>query len=470
MSQATRTIHLDIPHDSPLPPFYTAPETTPHSIALALKLGADAALYLQKRSLETLRQETHAEAIAEATADFDTQLKATTTKLQADKTKAEEALRAATHRIEAMEASAATIRALSRQEAKEQFAEILQGKEEQIQRLQQTLEKSMDAVSSRVEGLQHTMTKTFSSSKEKGAFGETLVEGLLKKAYDCDIQVVAKESQTADIRMTRGPVAYFWESKNYTRMVSSEEVEKFRRDLRLHPDVAGGCLVSLRTGIVGKCRGGDIDVEFLEDGRFILFISNLMARDDPVFYLQTLRPLFETAEAMSRPVKEETAAVLALEAKGLLITNLLRSHSLGVAKHKNSLAGHRRRVETMFTEFQGYILESEAQLQTILRVAMGDDTEQSAVQQDLDTILSPVVFKKERLADCDESQKKFLKWLFDVVEVKEGVQIELKELIEMAKPHFGERAVRGFREELFQESAWPKGSRFIMGLSPSLKS
>jgi hypothetical protein len=87
------------------------------------------------------------------------------------------------------------------------------------------------------------------------------------------------------------------------------------------------------------------------------------------------------------------------------------------------------------------------------------------VQHDLDTTLSPIVFKKERLADCDESEKKFLKWLLEIVEVREGVQIELKELIEMAKPHFGERAVRGFRE-LFQETAWQKGSRFILGIRP----
>jgi hypothetical protein len=232
--------------------------------------------------------------------------------------------------------------------------------------------------------------------------------------------------------------------------------------MRLHPDVLGGCLISLRTGIVGKSRGGDIDVEFLEDGRFILFISNLMARDDPVFYLQTLRPLFETVEAMAKPVKEETVAIRALEAKGLLITNLLRSHSLCIVKHKNSLIGHRRRMDTMFTEFQGYILESEAQLQTLLRVAMGDSVEE--VQADMDTELPSTVFKKERLTDCDDRQKEFVKWLLTVATVEPGTQLELKDLIEKGRPDFGERTIRAFREDLFQDSAWAKGSRFILGI------
>jgi hypothetical protein len=457
-----RLIHLDVPNDYEIPTFYIAADTSPDAIGLALRFGADAFLHLQKRSLDAVRSETHAEVLASATADFEMRLRSDTTRLLSEKVKAEEALRAANHRVAAMEAEASDLRSVVKAELKGQFEDLVKLKDEQIRQLQQTLEKQMDTVSSKVDGLQNSITRTFSSSKEKGAFGETMMEGLLKKAFDCDIQVVAKEAQTADIRMTRGTAPYFWESKNYTRMVSSEEVEKFRRDLRLHPDVLGGCLVSLRTGIVGKCRGGDIDVEFLEDGRFILFISNLVARDDPVFYLQALRPLFETVEAMAKPVKEETAAIRALEAKGLLITNLLRSHSLGIVKHKNSLVGHRRRIDTMFTEFHSYILESEAQLQTLLRVAMGDNVEQ--VQAEMDTELATAVFKKDRLSDCDEKQKEFVKWLLTVAKVAPGTQAELKDLIEKAKPDFGERAIRGFREDLFQESAWPKGSRFIMGL------
>ena len=458
------SIRLDVPRNFTLPALYSATDTSTQTIALALKLGADAVTYLETRAATAIREETNSEAIAAITADFETKMKAATTKLSTDKARAEEGLRAAVQRIEAMDASAADLRSKLRSELKEQFTDIMQTKDEQIARLQLTLEKQMEAVATRMEGLQHSLTKTMSSSKSKGTLGEVQLEGFLKKAFDCDVQVVAKEAQTADIRMTRGQKAYFWEAKNYTRMVSSDEVEKFRRDMRLHPDVTGGCMVSLQTGIVGKGRAGDIEVEFLEDGRLILFISNLMAREDPVFYLQTLRPLFDTVEAMARPVKEDSEALRALQARGTLITNLLRSHTGIVAKHKNSLVGHRRRMDTMFADFQGYILESEAQLQTLLRAAMGDDAEQSTIQLELDTSLNAMVFKKERLSDCDERQKEFLKWLLGQAVPDEGSQIELKDLIEKAKPAFGDKAVRGFREDLFQESVWPKGARMITGL------
>jgi hypothetical protein len=293
------------------------------------------------------------------------------------------------------------------------------------------------------------------------------MEGYLKRAYDCDVQVVSKGSETADIRVTRSTgAAYFWEVKNYTRMVSTEEVNKFRRDLRLHPDVLGGVLVSLRQGIVGKSRGGDIDLEFLEDGRFILYISHFMGQDDPVFYLQTVRPFFDTIETMAKPVKEEAEAIRALEMKAALMTNLLRSHALGITKHKNSLVGHKKRTDAMFAEFSSYVLEAEAQLHTVLRVAMGGDSDTTEVLNDTETHLSCIVFAKERLSDfVDDKTREYIKWLLTVVEPREGTQIEIKDVLELSrKKGYAEKWVRGLREDVFQETAWVKGSRFILGL------
>ena len=341
-----KKIMLTVPNDFEVPRIYVDGKAA--EIATALKLGAESASHIKNCA----RQETHLEALQQATKDFDL-------KLKHEKARAEESLRASSMRVEALEASLSAQRLHMQKEVRESIQELLNAKDEQIQRLQQTLEKTVDGMGKRVESLQQSITKTYASSKEKGSLGEMMMEGYLKRAYDCDIQVVGKGSETADIRMTRLAGAYFWEVKNYTRMVSTEEVNKFRRDLRLHPDVRGGILVSLRQGIVGRSRGGDIDLEFLEDGRFILYISSFLSHDDPVFYLQTLRPFFDTIEAMAKPIKEEVEAVRALEQKAALMTNLLRSHALSITKHKNSLVGHKKRTDAMFAEFSAYILESE---------------------------------------------------------------------------------------------------------------
>ena len=490
MSEAYyKVVKFHVPGDFDVPSFYGT--ATAHYRALALRLGADAVSYLQKKAVDVVRQETHADAIKQATEEFEAQLEesvvaaaAEAAKLRTQTQRAEEGFRAAQMRVEALEAQISSARSQALKEVREGLAQVIASKDEQIQRLQGTLERQVEGLGAKLEGLQSSMTKTFSSSKEKGSYGEALMEGLLKRAFDCDTYQVTKDRENADIRMTRKGVAgqetsYFWEIKNYTRMVSTEEIIKFKRDLALHPDVRGGVLVSLRQGIVGKTRGGDIDMELLEDGRFVLYLSNFLAREDPVFYLQSLRPFFDVMEVIVKPVLggggeggpgEEgaaaAAAVAVLQSKAALVMNLLRSHSSGVTKHKNALVGHRKRMDTMFTEFQGYILEAESQLATVLRVAMGGEDVTAATYAEAQATLSPFVFQKESVGDFAEDRvREFVKWLMMHVEAREGGQLELKELIERARVEgYGEKYVRGLREEVFQETAWAKGARVISGL------
>ena len=44
-------------------------------------------------------------------------------------------------------------------------------------------------------------------------------------------------------------------------------------------------------------------------------------------------------------------------------------------------------------------------------------------------------------------------------------EFTVKDVVEKGKPDFSEKFIRSMREEIFQESAWPKGGRFITGLA-----
>jgi hypothetical protein len=457
-------IVLSIPNDYKVPAFYETADR--NTVALALTLGAKAFEAVESEAIAKVRGETHAEAVKAAVAEAVAGWEATTAALKKEKRRAEEALEVTKARLEALDGAVALQRTAIQKETRESMSEVLAAKDDQIRRLQGLLDSQMGGLATKFESLQTSLTKTFTSSKEKGSVGEVLVEQFIKKAYDCDVSIISKEANTADIRMTKGPgLEYLWEVKNYTRMVSTEEVEKFRRDLRLHPAVRGGIMVSLRTGIVGRSRGGDIDIEFLEDGRSILFLSNLMAREDVVFYLQTLRPLFQVLESAARPVAAEGEAIRALESKAALIANLLRSHAASVAKHKNALVNHRKRMDTMFAEFTAYVMESETQLQALLRVATGSTAEAEEVEKDAETYLSALVFQKERLSDLEGRTKAFVGWLLESTVAQEGSQIEIKEMLDRAKERgFGEKFVRDLREDVFQGTAWARGARFILGL------
>jgi hypothetical protein len=169
---------------------------------------------------------------------------------------------------------------------------------------------------------------------------------------------------------------------------------------------------------------------------------------------------------MAKPVKEEAEAVRALEQKAALMTNLLRSHATSITRHKNSLVGHKKRTDAMFAEFSAHILESESQLQTVLKVAMGGDADTAAIKADAEMALSAAIFIKGMVGElAEEKTREFVKWLLSVTEVHAGAQIELKELIEKArKEGFSEKWVRASREDVFQETAWPKGGRFLTGV------
>jgi hypothetical protein len=78
---------------------------------------------------------------------------------------------------------------------------------------------------------------------------------------------------------------------------------------------------------------------------------------------------------------------------------------------------------------------------------------------------------KERLSEIlDDKTRDFVKWFLANYDVKEGTQVELKDMIERAKKnHFSEKWVRAARDDVFQESAWAKGSRFIQGVSAKIE-
>jgi hypothetical protein len=456
------SVNLQVPTVWQLPAFYLT--ASAEQVALALELGASAVKHMEAKAIDTVRRQTH----SDITESYESRIKKLQREYELERTDL-------VTELERLEKDGTKRRDAARNEVRESMRDLIEAKEAQIR----SLETALQGLGGKFETLQSNLTRVYTSSKEKGTVGEIIVESMIKKAYDCEVEVVAKEAQTADIRMTRASGdTYFWEVKNYTRMVSKDEVEKFRRDLRLHPSIRGGVLVSLRTGIVGKTRGGDIDVEFLEDGRAILFLSNLFAREDIVFYLQTLRPFLDCTEQLARasapsvaapPTTGDDATVAALQQKALLVTTLMRNHAANVVKHQNSLVNHRKRMDSMFTEFQAFLLEADTQINTVLRLVMSDSAaEQAAITFAAAMDLPLAVFLKTTMADYAEKEREFVGWFLETAEIRDGSDVQVKDLLERAVSHkksWNEKFVRGMRAVVFQEAVWPHGSRTLRGVA-----
>jgi hypothetical protein len=201
MSTGEQQITLTLPYTFTLPAFYDSAD--PQDIALALELGADAISFLKNKTTEKIRKETHAEAVKHAMKLHEETLEELQSKYKDEKERLDERIRSLTNKLTQHELEAREYRQSCQKDARENFRELIELKDKQIRDLEDKLAKAVEHMASRFEVLHTSLTKTLSSSKEKGELGEGIVEDLIKKAYDCDVSLVSKDAQTADIRMTR---------------------------------------------------------------------------------------------------------------------------------------------------------------------------------------------------------------------------------------------------------------------------
>ena len=481
MTTPLQEISLQLPFNYQIPELYL--QGNPELIATALTLGAESCRILTEEAYTKVRNETHQEIISEVKKQTDQEI----ISLRKQKEDTEELLEQTSRKIRRLEQDLSVHEERIRQEERRNREEIAKEKDARIQALEQQLRESRESSKSLTEGFQQLreqMIRNTTGSTNRGKEGEAQVEELLKLAYGSapsfDLNPVAKEGHKGDFIMDYERTKLLWEVKNYSRMVNKDEVEKLHRDMRENPEAAVGIMISLQTGIVGHTKAGDIDIEFIGSGtgttsiRCIVYISNFHQRQDKVFYLQSLRPLLDLVAKQSQQIRgdlitpeesEEAKQLEALRSRSVLVQNLLATHQAQIQRHFNSLTNHKKRSEQMFAELQSFVRESEGHVREMLRVIIGN-IDESLTTDELKH-LSERVFKKTSSVEMNEKERKFLLWLLKVAEEDEYGQITIKDLVDKARDSeeaFSEKEVRGYRETLFQDLAWQKGGKLIVGL------
>jgi hypothetical protein len=111
-------------------------------------------------------------------------------------------------------------------------------------------------------------------SSEKGKTGEKEFDELCAEHTGWGpLLNTSKETAAADRRVTiRGCISLF-ELKNYTDIVSTEQVNKFLRDMAHNKEAALGVFISLHTNIAKK---GDryIHVEWSDDSQMLIYVNS----------------------------------------------------------------------------------------------------------------------------------------------------------------------------------------------------
>lgn len=457
------TFHL--PPGYELSDFYNT--HTPEQIALALRLGAESVEYMEKHATDILREETHEQTSKKLEDKYILLFE----KQKAERKKLEESLEQSKEQLLTLEKANATWQKDLRQRAESMMEPVLRAKDKEIEDLKEMLRMIQD-LGLKFDKMNDSYTKTQNNSYLKGRAGEVQVEELLKMSLDCEVYPVHKEAYAGDYHMIRGKGKYKYliDSKDYSRMVNQQEIEKLHRDLRINADVVGAIMISLNSGITGHSRSGDIDIEFNELGKPIVYIGNLKRRDEIPVLFASLRPFFEVVEQVAlektNVPKSESEVTVKLEQQIALVSNLIRSHLQSMLTMKNVFVNHKKKTDAMYNEQYSLLLQQEGNVKNLLAIALGDSEQLKHAVQDTEMPLPSNIFSKTARTELSDQENKFVEWMETQFEFQEGKDLDLKVFLEQAlKEGWKEKEVRGMREKLFIESAWAKGGKKLYGFT-----
>lgn len=454
--ESLQEITFHVPISFELPKFYD--HQTPERVALALRIGAQAVENLFLSIADQIREEQNSELVGQLEKKF---LKKQE-QYERERRTLEESLDHLRAKFSIDEALKTETRRQLMEEAKHIYKEVLEEKDKTIHLLKDQLAGLKEQLTGEVRTLNDKISRQL-GSQEKGKAGEVSMEDLIKKAYgmspNFDLQSVGREAQKGDHIMEYKSIRAMWEIKNYTRMVTKEEVEKLHRDMRANPDFSVAIMVSLQSGIVGHSKAGDIDLEILEDGRIIIYITNLFRRDDPILYIQSLRPILDITESRKdKKVLSSSEEVESLRFKVKVVHHILLKHQKTLATLHNSVVQQKKKMDQMNSEFMALLREAESECKNSLQELLANEEMGEA----LDT-LNPDLFTKEAIAELTKHQKTFIEWFREnCLEDADG-EVESKKFLEALKPTLKtEKELKEVRD-LLQDTVWPKNGKKLKG-------
>ena len=451
-------VTFQVPLSFQVPKFYE--QQTPERISLALRIGAQAVENLFISIADQIREEQNSELVGQLEKKYLKKHEQT----ERERRALEETLDHLRTKFNLDESLKTDMRRQLMDEAKYIYKEVLDEKDKTIHLLKDQLSGLKDQLTGEVRNLNDKLGRQL-GSQEKGKAGEVSMEDLIKKAYgmsqNFDLLSVGREAQRGDHIMDYRSIRIMWEIKNYTRPATKEEVEKLHRDMRSNPDISLAIMVSLQSGIVGHSKAGDIDLEILEDGRIIVYITNLFRRDDPVIYIQSLRPILDLVDSKKdKTALTTTEEIESLRFKVKIVHHILLKHQKTLSTLHNSVVQQKKKMDQMNSEFLALLREAESECKNSIQELLAN--EETSAENSLDT-LNPELFTKTTLVDLTKTQKVFVEWLQEIcVEDPEG-EIESKKFQEALKQTLKtEREMKEARD-LLQESVWPKGGKKIRG-------
>ncbi len=171
------------------------------------------------------------------------------------------------------------------------------------------LERRLGAVEERRRELEEKLTARMvvaASSSLRGAAGEEDF-GELLRGVGLVADSTGKQSHMCDYKGMVDGVDVFYEVKNHESVLREDQIVKFLRDMKEHPEVGVGVFVALKLPLPGKRRGRGIVVEWLEDKRMVIFCGELLGEGGGLATMEIIKKFIEAGVRVRKMILDMEA-------------------------------------------------------------------------------------------------------------------------------------------------------------------
>ena len=267
---------------------------------------------------------------------------------------------------------------------------------------EEALQQREARVTQKEQELQITIQRNASSSF-RGQDGEMQFEQLAETTMKWKLTNTSKIPHSCDYSSEIHGSPVFFEIKNYTDPVRNDEVLKFLRDMKEHPEVIIGIFISWNTRIVGKDQTMPILIEWINNSQCAIYIQPLkdleinatLALIDQII---KITGTYKSLIGSKGDVSEATILQPRIDKARVYIAQYITEASSLMKRVVNDKKRHLEIVESSYSSTIASLKTQGAAIATVLSVLTGEYVE--------DTTIDPTLISESEPSKPKRSAKK----------------------------------------------------------------
>jgi hypothetical protein len=213
------------------------------------------------------------------------------------------------------------------------------------------------------------------------------------------LTVTSKIPHSCDYSATIHKINVFFEMKNYTSDVRSDEVTKFLRDMKEHPEVRIGIFISLHTRITGKDNEKPISIEWINDSQCAVYIQKFKELDEDhtmslIDQIIKMSSIYSKMIGSSGDISDESMLQGRIDKARVYIEEYITETCSLIKRVVNDQKLHKQLVESSYSHTIAVLKTQSNAINTALEILTGEYKEDTTIDETLIGIVDEVKPKR----------------------------------------------------------------------------